>query len=122
MFQWLQHKVEAPVSAAHTQCQFEIRRQTANLISVANRVEPLSQEMTLEATNTQTLMASHSLVEAQNELMRAIVDGFASGLSFERVIKEGIQPALDAGVVTDLAAFSVETTLRRAREWQAVRK
>ncbi len=121
MFQWFQQKTQAPRPTAHAQYQFEIRRQTANLISAANRVEPYGRKTPPDTTNTQALQASQSVVVAQNALVEAIIDGFCNGLSFDHVIKTGVQPALDAGVVTDLAAFSVETTLRRARDWRATR-
>lgn len=116
MFQWLQ-KTETRPSPVHAQCQCEIRRQTATLISVANRAESFSQGCAqLESTSTLAVQASQSLIAAQNALAEALIDGFACGLSFERLIEDGIQPALDAGVVTDLAALSVQTTLESARE------
>ena len=109
-------KSEEQLTPSQKQCRSNIRYQTATLVQVANRAEPLTEKLAEpEVTSEAERSATQALIAAQTDLLNAINMGCAKGLKLERIIAEAIQPVLDAGVVSELAAFSIDHVIVCAR-------
>jgi len=114
VFTWGKRNTEP--TAAQKQIRLIIRSRTADLVRVANRAEPLSKKLAeAEATDRQERDATRALIATQNQLLDAIVEGVTKGLSLEHIVNEAIQPVLESSVVSDLAAFSIDTALDAAQ-------
>lgn len=112
---WRSNK-EQQLTPSQQKCRRDIRSQTATLVEVANRAEPLTQKLAEpEVTSEAERTATQALIAAQTELHKVINRGLGAGLTLERIIAEGIQPVLDGAVVSELAAFSIDHVIVCAR-------
>lgn len=112
---WRSNKKQ-PLTPNQKKCRRDIRSQTATLVEVANRAEPLAQKLAEpEVTSEAERIATQALIAVQTELHAAINMGCGAGLTLEWIIAEGIQPVLDGAVVSELAAFSIDHVIVCAR-------
>ena len=88
-----------------------ILRDTLNLVRVANEVESEGGR-DLKNTTNQDLARSRLVRNAQRVLTEHIVRGLQSGLSWEDITSEVIEPVVDGSKVGDVARFAIEEAMR----------
>lgn len=109
-------KKERPLTPNQRQSRRDIRSQTATLVQVANRAEPLAQKLAEpEVTSESERLATQALIAAQTDLHAAINKGLSAELTLDWIIAKAIQPVLDGAVVSELAAFSIDHVIVCAR-------
>lgn len=110
MFRWGRHK---GTDVRQRQSRVIILRDTLNLVRVANEVESEGGR-DLKSTTNQDLARSRLVRHAQRVLTEHILRGLQSGLSWEDITSEVIEPVVDESEVGDVARFAIEEALRGA--------
>lgn len=99
------------------QYRYEVKQQTATLISIANRAEADSANNgSPEVTNASEVVLARQLIAAQGEMLKAVKAACAFGLTIEHIQHDIVEPVLEAAVVGDLAWMLVNQVLSSAKE------
>ena len=110
MFRW---RTKRKSAAKQKVSRVIILRDTLTLVRVANEVESES-DTDLTKTTPQDLAGSRLVRNAQRVLTEQIVRGFDSGLTWEDITGEVIEPVIDEAGLGDVARFAIEEALRGA--------
>ena len=112
-------KREKNISADLKQRRADIVRDTVSLVKVANAAEAQStRDGKLEDTTARELARARAVRDAQRLLVEDIVRGFNSGLTFEELAKELIDPVVDQAVIGDVARYALGQVIRDAGKFE----
>ena len=108
-------KREKNISPDLKQRRADIVRDTVSLVKVANAAEAQSsRDGKLEDTTPRELARARAIRDAQRLLVEDIVRGFNSGLTFEELSRELIEPVVEQAVVGDVARYALGQVIRDA--------
>ena len=112
-------KREKSVSADLKQRRADIVRNTVTLVKVANEAEAQSsREGKLEDTTARELARARAVRDAQRLLVEDIVRGFNSGLTFEELSNELIDPVVEQAIIGDVARYALGKVIRDAGKFE----
>ena len=110
-------KKQAETEPQYGQSRYEIKQQTATLISIANRAEAHSTKNdSPEVTNAGEVVLARQLMAAQDEMLKAVKAACACGLAVEDIQRDMVEPVLEAAVVGDVAWLLVSQVLKSVKE------